>query len=221
MTTTVKAKTKTVTHAPRFVLALEDGSKRTVMPFGPTVVNHTGIAPQWDETQIPGGRSILRRTNLPRRRWSAEFVLSHKSMTKSVQDVIANLQAIAGSKQRCRIHYGTYESGLWRVMSVDVSSVQRRKSDNSMVHATASIEFAWDGDNDGGMVARHKKGQKRRGKAKQGSTHKRVYVVKKGDNLFTISQKYYGDRDKWRRIADANGLRDARGLKVGLRLRIP
>lgn len=51
----------------------------------------------------------------------------------------------------------------------------------------------------------------------------KTYIVKKGDTLQKIAamKKFYGDASKWKKIADANGIRDPRNLKVGRPLRIP
>jgi nucleoid-associated protein YgaU len=47
------------------------------------------------------------------------------------------------------------------------------------------------------------------------------YVVRQGDTLPAIAGRVYGEPDDWHRIADANGIRDPRHLKVGRKLRIP
>ncbi|MDP8969883.1 MAG: LysM peptidoglycan-binding domain-containing protein [Actinomycetota bacterium] len=52
---------------------------------------------------------------------------------------------------------------------------------------------------------------------KQGET----YIVKSGDTLISIAEKVYDDRGKWRLIAQANGIDDTNGLRVGQELRIP
>jgi len=49
----------------------------------------------------------------------------------------------------------------------------------------------------------------------------RTYVVKRGDTLSSIAAKFYRDASKWRKIADANGIRDPKNLKIGQKLRIP
>jgi hypothetical protein len=49
----------------------------------------------------------------------------------------------------------------------------------------------------------------------------RNYVVKRGDNLEKIAAKFYGDANKWKRIATANKLRDPRSLKIGAKIKIP
>lgn len=47
------------------------------------------------------------------------------------------------------------------------------------------------------------------------------YVVMPGDTLPRIAKQVYGDARKWHRIAEANEIRDPRGLRVGRRLKIP
>jgi hypothetical protein len=49
----------------------------------------------------------------------------------------------------------------------------------------------------------------------------RYYVVKRGDNLEKIASKFYGDANKWKKIADVNHMRDHRSLTIGKRIRIP
>lgn len=52
---------------------------------------------------------------------------------------------------------------------------------------------------------------------------RKTYVVKSGDTLSTIAARrdVYGDAKKWKKIADANGIRDPKSLKVGRELKIP
>ncbi|MBF0543481.1 MAG: LysM peptidoglycan-binding domain-containing protein [Candidatus Riflebacteria bacterium] len=47
------------------------------------------------------------------------------------------------------------------------------------------------------------------------------YVVQKGDTLAKISKKVYGTTKKWKKIADANHLKNPKALKVGMTLKIP
>ena len=47
------------------------------------------------------------------------------------------------------------------------------------------------------------------------------YVVAKGDTLAKISKKIYGTTKKWKSIADANHIKDAKKMKVGMTLQIP
>jgi len=48
-----------------------------------------------------------------------------------------------------------------------------------------------------------------------------TYTVKTGDNLSKISKLFYGDANKYQKIAQANNLADPDKIKVGQSLRIP
>ena len=48
-----------------------------------------------------------------------------------------------------------------------------------------------------------------------------VQVIKPGDTLGHIAQKYYGSARSWTRIADANPDVDVDSLRVGQELRVP
>lgn len=58
-------------------------------------------------------------------------------------------------------------------------------------------------------------------KPKQKAVPPRVYRVKRGDTLAKLARKFYGDPNLWKRIADANHMRDRRKLKVDEKLKIP
>jgi len=48
-----------------------------------------------------------------------------------------------------------------------------------------------------------------------------TYTVAKGDTLWSIAKKTYGDGNRWKEIADANGITDAKKLRVGQELVLP
>ena len=56
-----------------------------------------------------------------------------------------------------------------------------------------------------------------------GATTMATYKVKKGDTLWGISKKYYGDGTKWRKILEANTdkVKNPKTMKVGIELTIP
>ncbi len=51
----------------------------------------------------------------------------------------------------------------------------------------------------------------------------KTYVVKKGDTLQEISQKFYGTTKRWKKIANANKdvIKDPNKLVVGTKIKIP
>lgn len=54
-----------------------------------------------------------------------------------------------------------------------------------------------------------------------GDMHRQEYIVKKGDTLAEISEKFLGTQEKWPEIAKANDLPDPDQIDVGDHLLIP
>lgn len=54
-----------------------------------------------------------------------------------------------------------------------------------------------------------------------GAGGNRTYTVRSGDTLATIAAKQLGSANRWREIANLNGIRDPKRLKVGSTLRLP
>jgi nucleoid-associated protein YgaU len=50
---------------------------------------------------------------------------------------------------------------------------------------------------------------------------KRTHTVGKGDTLFALARRYYGDGARFRDLAEANGLDPDEPLKVGAELKVP
>lgn len=49
----------------------------------------------------------------------------------------------------------------------------------------------------------------------------RTYKVRHGDTLEKIAAKFYGNANQWKKIANANNMRDPRSLLIGKTIRIP
>jgi nucleoid-associated protein YgaU len=51
----------------------------------------------------------------------------------------------------------------------------------------------------------------------------KVHVLKRGETLWALAQKYLGNGSRWREIADLNGIKDSqvRNLRVGMQIKIP
>lgn len=69
-------------------------------------------------------------------------------------------------------------------------------------------------------VIRHVKKHRKHHRRKH---HPKHYTVKKGDTLQKIAKHFYGDRDKWKLIAERNHIRDPHNLSkyVGKRIKLP
>lgn len=49
----------------------------------------------------------------------------------------------------------------------------------------------------------------------------KIYTVKKGDSLSSISEKFYRDKGMWHKIRDANKIKNVNSLSTGTKLIIP
>ncbi len=49
----------------------------------------------------------------------------------------------------------------------------------------------------------------------------RTHTVRKGDTLWSLAMKFYGDGKRWREIAQANNIEDETKLPIGKVLTIP
>lgn len=49
----------------------------------------------------------------------------------------------------------------------------------------------------------------------------RTYTLRKGDTLWSVAKKFYGDGKRWKEIAAANDIADESKLPVGKVLQIP
>ena len=56
---------------------------------------------------------------------------------------------------------------------------------------------------------------------KDKGTSQRTYIVRQGDTLWELAEKYYGKGTLWEQIAKANKIKNPRALKVGQKIIIP
>lgn len=85
---------------------------------------------------------------------------------------------------------------------------------------TATPDTGADGETEGGE-GETGNGEGGEGDGGDAGGEVRIYQVESGDNLYTIAQELYGDGNKWRLIAEENGLDASNPLTVGQELRIP
>lgn len=212
----------------------EDGSSPTlVVPYSPREVSHTGIGADYSRVNRVGRTDALVwvRKQLPVMSFTlfitdktvyALPVLGGYEVRQNALNVVRALQTYAELGTRLRITYGLLESGVWRITSITVSGEQRDSTTNEISQANIDLEFTRVSDVVVGI------GPITGGVQPPPVTTPppvaqptRTYQVKRGDTLWGISIKYYGTGVHWRRIADANAVRDPKKLKIGQILRIP
>jgi nucleoid-associated protein YgaU len=106
----------------------------------------------------------------------------------------------------------------WVINAISRADEIRRSSDGNLIQAAMTVtlmEYV-----SGDVVIRRTPAKK--SKKKSGNSSAKTYTTKTGDTLERIAAKEYGKSSDWRKIADANNLRDgSKKLKAGIKLKIP
>lgn len=221
----------------RMTITPEGVSAPTIsVPYAPRQVEHDNLGADFAVIPRPGLKSIVAYSNEKLPTMSFTLFISDKPSSQSVSpqssfqsvttaiSVINALKTYAEKGYRLRVSYGQMESGLWYITEFRLTSLSRDEFTDEITQAEAEITLTKDsgvaiglGPVTGGVKPPSTPS------APTPPTQKaaRYYTVKKGDTLWAISVKYYGTGTKWRTIADANGIRDPKKLKIGAVLRIP
>ena len=224
----------TVRLAPvtRMVIAPADQpSKGIKVPYAPVEVNHS-LGSDYADVGRAGKKPALVYTNTKRREMSFTLLVADKYRATigvpSSPTQIFNADAItrtlaswAEGGVRLRVTYGSFETNTWRISDFSIKSVKRsQQATNNFAVAELSMTFqevvdvkVGTGPVSGGVKPSPSKSTP--------APKTRTYTVKSGDTLYKISIKYYGSGTKWRKIADANKIKDPKKLRVGQKLKIP
>lgn len=230
-----------VVQQAKMLIAPEDGSSGPIyIPFSPSAISHDNIAAEWAKVNRPGRLPTLVYLNeqLPTMSFNlfvtdkkirrltggapGDFwALSQSQVVESAMSTISTLRTYARLGTRLRVTYGALESGVWRITNYSVDSERRDPNTNEITSAAVSVEMTRVSDVIVGLGPVTGGVQPPPSTTPPASAPARSYTVKSGDTLWSISIKYYGTGSKWTKIADANGIKDPKSLKVGKVLRIP
>lgn len=236
---TVMPTSPRVTRTKKVAMTIrpESGGTTLNIPYAPQDVKHTRLVADYVTTPRPGLIETVTYSNPMRPKMSMELKIFDKKVTATTGSVTANVRAIsviqaiqtmARKGTRVRIAYGTLESGLWYITDFSVDSERRDPLTDEITGATCTLE-AIRGDSaisgtgtgpvTGGATSTSKPPLSTVPTASQPAG--RYYVSKSGDNLISIAIKFYGSATNWRKIGDANKIKDARTIPAGTKLRIP
>ncbi len=185
-----------------------DGGTRFSVPFAPLPVDHGNLAREWETVKRDLRKALLLPGAPPLRTMSFTLLLARPDNQASVEDYLRRLRDAAGSDQRFGVSYGGLESGLWRITELQFSVTQRQHGTNAATRATARLTLTEAGPSvrvgplTGGV----------RPSAPPPPPARRTYDVKRGDTLWGIAVRFYGNGRRWPEIARANGVRDPRKL---------
>lgn len=120
-----------------------------------------------------------------------------------------------------------FHGARWVINGITPGDEVRRASDGHRVQAAMTVSLLEYVGGDvvvrGGSKAKKPKGHSpaKTASHKNKSPKNKIWVVKSGDTLWSISAKEYGSTSDWSKIAKANNIRDPKSLKIGSRLKIP
>lgn len=184
-----------------------DGGLRFSVPFAPLPVEHGARARKWEEVERSGRTPLLTAGGLPLPTQSFTLTLARPDHQQPVEDYINNLVRAAESTQRFGVSYGPLERGLWRITDLRVTVTGRQHGTNLATRATAQLTLTGAGPSlrvgpvTGGVAV-----------PPAAPPARRTYQVKRGDTLWAIAVRFYGNGRRWPEIADANAIRDPRKM---------
>lgn len=214
----------------------EGAGDPVLIPYAPRELEVTEDAGEWVTVNRAGLKDALLYNKPKLRAMRFTLVLADRTyhqpgswvygaQVQTALGVYNQLKAYARAGTRMRLAYSSTENGTWRVTAMSLATLLRDDITNEITHCTVDMTLmeASDitlgvGPVTGGATATTTPATP---SANTTTSSANYYDVQRGDTLFAIAQRKYGDGNLWPRIADANGITDPRTLQVGARLRIP
>jgi LysM repeat protein len=187
-----------------YIYAETTGTLTLSVPYAPVEIAYDGLVQDWTEVDRSGAKPLLMRKgdNLLTMKFSLR--LANVDAFYAQTGNIATIRQLAKSRERVLVRYGPNEAGLWRITECSVSSDKRHPDTNEITDSVASFTFTEASDAAPAVGPVRPPAPKPKPVTAKPKRKQRVYVVKKGDCLWKIAQRYYGRGALWPRIYDAN-----------------
>jgi LysM repeat protein len=197
----LSGKTFTGAGARRMYLYAETSGISLSVPYAPREISYEDLAQDWVQAERSGAKALLLRKAPKLATVKFTLLLADTDRLHAQTSLIANLRRLASSQERLLVRYGPNEAGLWRMTDCTIASSQRHPDTNEVTQATASIVLteASDAAPAVGPVAPPPPPP-----PPPAPPAPRTYTVVKGDCLWKIAQRFYGQGILWPRIFDAN-----------------
>lgn len=187
-----------------YIYAETTGTITLSVPYAPVEIAYEGLVQDWVEVERSGAKPLLMRKadNLLMMKFSLR--LADVDAFHAQTGNIAAIKQLAKSRERVLVRYGPNEAGLWRITECAISSTQRHPDTNEITDAVATFTLTEASDAAPAVGPVKPPPPKPKPVTAKPKRKQRIYVVKKGDCLWKIAQKYYGRGASWPRIFDAN-----------------
>lgn len=214
----------------KFVMVSHVGNM-LALPRAPRVTAFSSLGQEWTESARAGREAVMRRTGKKTKEFSIEIELGVTDPNKTVKYQLKNLEDWANTVKPVRIIFTSRETGYYHITDFNYTVNARRPSDNEPSRATVSMTFrrAVTESIKVGAIKQpikkkavpKKKKPKPKPKAKPKKNKVRTHKIRKGDTLWDLARKYYGNGNKWKKIADANKIKNVRKIPIGKVIKIP
>lgn len=201
---------------PKAVLRTEKG-RMFVLPFAPRGTELGGFQAPLTVTPRPGRKPLVLVDGDGIETMGVTFPLARGDHQQPVEDFIRDLRAVATSRQRVTfVNLSPRERGPWRISDLTITGELRQAGTNHITRATVTLALTQASD------AAPKVGPVSGGHSGNGPDKRpKTYVIRKGDTLRSIANRFYGDPSVWPQIAKANGIKAPNNLKPGRKIKLP
>jgi LysM repeat protein len=217
----------------KMTIRTEDNVFNFTVPYAPVKVTHTNLARGTAEVPRPGRAPLLLSMAPQLRKMSFSLMIGNKDPNWSAENALWMLRAMANNGVRVIVTLNHSETGIWRITSLSETSTRRRPITNEITRADVDVELTQAselvthvGPLSGGVkpaptIPTSRPVPRPPVSKPSPAPSVRYHVVRRGDTLWDLAVRYYRNGTLWRRIADANRLRNPNLIYPGQRLRIP
>jgi LysM domain len=204
----------------RMTLASESGKLILAVDIAPRSIDYGGFAHDWSQADRTGREPLLLHKGTPLETLSFSFLMTDRIDHQEPQtSKVHRLREIARTFERIVVRFSSTEQGLWRITEVGLSSELRAAATDEITRGTVSLTLTRASDPAPAV------GPIRRNPPPPPTPPKvnRTYVVVRGDCLWSIARRFYGNGALFTRIYDANRrlIRKPSLIYPGQRLVIP
>jgi len=206
-----------------------DGSVDLTLPMGDGPATLTGGVGGWAEEMRRGLPPVMWWDAPPAYRQEVPLLLVGHSQEEAIHELYKLGRSPGGRRpppivmiSGPAIHRADLE---WVVEGIEAGTkVKRRAGDGNRVEQDFTVKLAHYSGVE--VIVERSPSRQAAGKGggkTKGGRGRTTYRVVRGDSLPEIAARkdIYGDARQWKRIANANGIRDPRSLRVGRVLKIP
>lgn len=186
----------------------------------PLVSDHSGIGQEWVEGRRAGRKSVHRRSGDLTPTYGVNIILGHSDWYREVGSELTRYIDFAQSHFPVTVTYSKFESGLYYITNFAYTIQLRSPFTNEPTRVSIDMTLTKankDTIKTGSLSKAPAPAKKTATKKKTLRKHK----VVRGDTLSHLALRYYGNANRWTKIADYNKIRNPRLLRVGTVLTIP